>query len=237
MPLALQLMSRPMPELSLKDAREVLGVSSASTPAEVRQAFREAAKRAHPDKGGDEQAFRQVVDAYHRLQDPLSERFAQAPARPRPTPDPELEISPLVALQGGEVDHGLADGQRIRIVLPPGLRSGDKVRAGGVELCVYIRAVDGVLVRGDDIWMTVKVAPSVMKKGGRLTLETPFGRRLVWVDRKAAERGLVRMEGQGLPARGVRNRGHLFLRLAAAQGIADSAAMALLRRFAAAWAA
>lgn len=230
-------MIRAASDLTLKMARELLGVSSASTPAEVRRAFRAAAKRAHPDTGGDDRAFRQVVDAYQRLQDPLDKRLVQAPVRRRPTPDPELEISPLVAMEGGEVDHRMPDDRRIRISLPPGLRSGDKVRAGGGELCVYIRAHNGVLVRGDDVWMTVKVAPGVLKKGGRVTLETPFGRRIVWIDRKAADRGLVRLEGQGLPARGRRARGHLFLRLAATAGMADSAALALLRRFAAAWAA
>ncbi|TAJ72346.1 MAG: molecular chaperone DnaJ [Phenylobacterium sp.] len=230
-------MTRPAPELSLKYARELLGVSSASTPAEVRRAFREAAKRAHPDAGGDEDHFRQVVDAYQRLQDPLGERFVQAPARARPTPEPDLEITPQLALEGGDVDHRLPDGQLIRISLPPGLRSGDKVRAAGSELCVYIRAHDGVLVRGDDLWMTAKVAPGLLKKGGRITLETPIGRRSVWIDSKAAERGLVRVEGEGLPASGRRPAGHLFVRLTATAGLADSAALALLRRFAAAWAA
>ena len=230
-------MSLTVAAMTLKDAREVLGVSSASTPAEVRQAFREAAKRAHPDAGGDERAFRQVVDAYQRLQDPLDERFVQPPVRPRATPDPDLEISPLLALQGGDVDHRMPDGQVIRISLPPGLRSGDKVRAGGTELCIYIRALDGVIVRGDDLWMTAKVPAGMIRKGGRITVETPIGRRSVWIDRKAAERGLVRVEGQGLPARGRRPSGHLFIRLTATPGVADSAALALLRRFAAAWAA
>ncbi len=229
-------MTRAASDLTLKTAREVLGVSSASTPTEVRRAFREAAKRAHPDTGGDEQAFRQIVAAYNRLQDPLDERLVQAPTRRRPVPVPELEISPLVAMEGGEVDHRMSDGRLIRIDLPPGLRPGDKVRAGGAELSVYIRTHDGVLVRGDDIWMTVKVSQGIAKKGGRVTFETPFGRRIVWIDRKAAERGLVRLEGQGLPARGNRARGHLFLRLASTAGVADSAALALLRRFAAAWA-
>lgn len=230
-------MTRAASDLTLKSAREVLGVSSAATPAEIRRAFRAAAKRAHPDTGGDERAFRQVVEAYQRLQDPLDERMVHAPIRPRRTPEPELEITPQVAMDGGEVDHRMPDGRMIRIALPAGLRSADKVRAGGGELCVYIRAHDGVIVRGDDVWMSVKVTPGVLRKGGRVTLETPFGRRIVWIDRKAAERGLVRLEGQGLPARGKRGGGHLFLRLAATTGLADSAALALLRRFAAAWAA
>jgi curved DNA-binding protein len=235
--LVFRVMGRHVPQMTLKDAREVLGVSSASTPCEIRQAFREAAKRAHPDAGGDEGAFHQLVDAYNRLQDPLSETFVQAPLRPKASPDPDLEISPRIALEGGEVDHRLPDGSMIRITLPPGLRSGDKVVAGEVELCVYIRAQDGVIVRGDDLWMTAKVAPSLLKKGGRITLETPLGARSVWIDRKAAERGLVRVEGDGLPARGRRAEGHLFVRLSAAPGLADSAALSLLRRFAAAWAA
>jgi curved DNA-binding protein len=104
-------------------------------------------------------------------------------------------------------------------------------------LKLYVRAQEGVLVRGDDIWMTVKVSAATLKKGGRVSLETPLGRRTVWINRKAAERGLVRLEGQGLPARGRHPCGHLFLRLAAASTGADSAALALLRRFAAAWAA
>jgi curved DNA-binding protein len=224
-----------MPEMSLKDAREVLGVTSAATPAEVRQAFREAARRAHPDAGGDAGAFRQVVDAYQRLQDP--DRFVAPPVRQRPTPEPDLEITPRLALEGGDVDHRFPDGRVIRISLPAGLRSGDKVLADGAELCVYIRAHDGVLVRGDDLWLTAKVSAATLKKGGRITLDTPLGRRSVWVDRRAAERGLVRVEGEGLPARGRRAQGHLFVRLTAAPGLADSAALALLRRFAAAWAA
>jgi curved DNA-binding protein len=224
-------------DMTLKHAREVLGVTADATPAEVRQAFRDAAKRAHPDAGGDEGAFRQVVNAFHRLQDPLDDRFTATPVRPRATPDPDLEISPTLALEGGDIDHRMPDGKLIRITLPAGLRSGDKVRAGGAELCVYIRAHEGVIVRGDDLWMTVKVAPSLLRKGGRISLETPIGRRSVWIDRKAAERGLVRVEDQGLPARGKRSAGHLYVRLTATQGMADSAALALLRRFAAAWAA
>jgi curved DNA-binding protein len=222
--------------MNLRMAREVLGVTSESTPDEVRLAFRSAAKRAHPDSGGDEGAFQQVVEAYRCLQDPTEPPPSEARLRRRSTVEPDLEITPRIALEGGDVDHRLPDNRLIRITLPPGLRSGDKVRAGGVELGVYIRAEDGVLVRGDDVWMTLKVSPSVLRKGGRLSVDTPLGRRRVWVDRKAAERGLLRIEGEGLPAKGRRPRGHLFLRLTSASGLAESAALGVLRRFAANWA-
>ena len=62
-------------------------------------------------------------------------------------------------------------------------------------------------------------------------------RRLVWINRKAGSRGLVRMVGQGLPARAGHGQGHLFLRLSPQADTIDSAARTLLRRFAAAWAA
>jgi len=61
---------------------------------------------------------------------------------------------------------------------------------------------------------------------------------VIWVTKKAGERGLIRLEGQGLPARGRWREGHLFLRLTPlTDSKVDSAARTLLRRFTAAWAA
>src|SRR5258705_6264725 len=129
------------PPISLRAAREVLGVGPLAGAGELRRAFREAAKRAHPDRpGGGAERFRQVVAAYHRLQglQPAAERIIQPPA-PRPPEPGVLTIGPLVALRGGSVEHRLPDGRRVRLGLPAGLRSGDTVRAGGCELHVVLR--------------------------------------------------------------------------------------------------
>jgi curved DNA-binding protein len=226
--------------ISLKVAREALGVGPFFTAGELRRAFRDAAKRAHPDRpGGGAERFRQVVEAYHRLQaaQPGAERIIQPPAA-RPPEPAVLRIDPLVALRGGAAELRLADGRRLRIRLPPGLRSGDTVRAGGVELTVVLYGAPEMLVRGDDLWLTAAVPPRLLEAGGRVAIDTPLGRRVVWLTKKAGERKLVRLVGQGLPARGAHRQGHLFLRLAPARpGQADSAARALLRRFTAAWAA
>lgn len=226
--------------ISLKAAREVLGVGPFFSPGELRRAFREAAKRAHPDRaGGGGERFRQVVEAYHRLQaaQAAPDRIIQPPA-PRPPAPTELRIDPLIALRGGSADHVLADGRRVKVKLPPGLRSGDTVRVGGSELAVVLSGAPEMLVRGDDLWINASVAPRLLAEGGRVAVETPLGRRVVWLTKKAGERKLVRLQGQGLPARGPHRQGHLFLRLAPAKpGQTDSAARALLRRFAAAWAA
>jgi len=233
--------------ISLKAAREALGVGPFCSPADLRRAFRDAAKAAHPDRaGGGAERFRQVVAAYHRLQAiqaaVAATRIIQPPVPRPPIPQPSgpavLRIDPLTALSGGQADHRLADGRLIRILLPPGLRAGDTVRAGEAELPVVLVATPGLLVRGDDLWMDATVAPDALAEGGRVAVDTPLGRRIVWLTTKAGERKLVRLVGQGLPARGRHRQGHLFLRLAPTPaGQTDSAARALLRRFTAAWAA
>lgn len=224
-------------------AREVLGVSANAAAAEVRRAFRSAAKQVHPDRpGGDAARFREVVEAYHLLQSASAEparaapRFRAAAARVRPrSAEPVLAISPGVALCGGEVEHELGDGRRVRLRLPAGLRAGDKVRADGTELEVVVRGDGQTVVRGDDVWIIAKISPRLLAEGGRLCLETALGRRVVWITPKAVEEGLIRLQGQGLPARGRRRQGHLFVRL-----IPDPAAESAgdrRRRFAAEWAA
>jgi curved DNA-binding protein len=230
-------MSRDL-TITLSQAREVLGVRPFATPGELRRAFREAAKLAHPDRvGGGGDRFREVVAAYHRLlYAPVGDIPIQ-PLTPRAEPPGVLAITPLLALRGGSISHRLADGRTVRIRLPAGLRAGDTVRAGGAALSVAISGDTAMLVRGDDLWMSVTVAPRTLVEGGRIALETPLGRRIVWVTKKAGERGLVRVVNQGLPARGAHTQGHLFVRLAAKRGQADSAARTLLRRFTAAWAA
>jgi curved DNA-binding protein len=225
------------PTITLSRARELLGVGPFAAPGEVRRAFREAAKLAHPDRpGGGAQQFREVVAAYHRLgYAPVADRVISPP--PRAEPPGVLAISPLVALQGGEASHRLSDGRTIRVRAPAGLRTGDTVRAAGASLTVAITSDAAMIVRGDDLWVSVSVDPRTLVEGGRIALETPVGRRIVWVTKKAGERGLVRVVGQGLPARGSHPQGHLFVRLAARRGDADSAARVMLRRFTAAWAA
>jgi curved DNA-binding protein len=226
--------------ISRKDARALLGVAAGAGEGDLRRAFREAAKTAHPDRpGGCADRFRQVVEAYHLLtaQPKTDDRFFQPPSAAPVSLADLLAISPLTAMNGGEVLHAFKDGRQIRLTLPAGLRAGDRVRADAIELEVVIRREGALLVRGGDLWMSLDVEKSVLEKGGRIAVDTPLGRRIVWINKQAGERGLVRLVGQGLPARAGHAQGHLFLRLTPQATSIDSAARALLRRFAAAWAA
>jgi hypothetical protein len=49
------------------DAAAVLGVQPGATADEIHAAYRQAARRAHPDTGGDEASFRRVTEAYESL--------------------------------------------------------------------------------------------------------------------------------------------------------------------------
>lgn len=48
---------------------EVLGVTKESTQDEIKKAYREMAKKYHPDRGGDEVKFKEVSEAYETLSD------------------------------------------------------------------------------------------------------------------------------------------------------------------------
>lgn len=214
-------------------ARTLLGVAPGADEHALRKAFRTAAKQAHPDRpGGDAARFRAVLDAYHHLRDAPAAVPVRAEAHLAP-----VTIDPAMALSGGAVD-AWALGRQLRLTLPPGMRAGDKVRAGSAMFRICISAADNIQIRGDDLWMTCTVEQDIIDQGGRVSIETPLGRRIVWVTERAGQRGLVRIAGQGLPARGSHPKGDLFLRLEPAAAAApESAARTLLRRFAAAWAA
>jgi curved DNA-binding protein len=52
------------------DYYETLGVNHASTPNEVKKAYRKLASKHHPDKGGDPEQFKKIQEAYETLSDP-----------------------------------------------------------------------------------------------------------------------------------------------------------------------
>lgn len=224
-------------KLTADQARAILGLAPDAEPQAVIGAFRAAAKDAHPDRpGGDAARFREVLGAYRLLQS-LSRLPVPVPAPNAADLAAYVEIAPLVALRGGEAEATLADGRALRLRVPPGVRHGERLNAAGAMVVVRLHSDAAMQVRGSDLWVTAEVAAGLLDGGGRVSVETPLGPKVLWISRKIAERGLVRLEGQGLPPRDGHPQGSLFIRLVPDTGLPESPARAQLRKFAAAWAA
>lgn len=55
--------------MAKRDYYEVLGVNRDASPDEIKKAFRRAATQHHPDRGGDEEKFKEINEAYEVLKD------------------------------------------------------------------------------------------------------------------------------------------------------------------------
>jgi len=53
-----------------KDYYKILNINSESSQDEIKKAFRSLSKKHHPDKGGDENTFKEMSEAYDTLSDP-----------------------------------------------------------------------------------------------------------------------------------------------------------------------
>lgn len=61
--------------MSSTDLYGLLGVSRDASPAEIRKAYFNKARDAHPDKGGDKEAFQRLQEAHSVLSDPEQRAF------------------------------------------------------------------------------------------------------------------------------------------------------------------
>jgi molecular chaperone DnaJ len=55
--------------MSKRDYYDVLGIKKGASSDEIKKSYRKLAKEYHPDKGGDEQKFKEISEAYETLSD------------------------------------------------------------------------------------------------------------------------------------------------------------------------
>lgn len=54
----------------MKDYYQTLGIARTAAPEEIKKAYRRLAAQHHPDRGGDEEEFKKINEAYDTLKDP-----------------------------------------------------------------------------------------------------------------------------------------------------------------------
>ena len=232
-------MTAPGP--SLNEAFAVLGLHGPADQGAVARAFRMAVKSARPDlPGGDADRFRRVIAAYRLIQSRGVRPAALAAPVQRPAALPVVGLTPLQALTGAQTGLRFGDRQ-LRVHAPAGMRTGEHLRLRGAAtdgadlyLPVLIRPADGLAALGDDLFMSWPVPPRLLSDGGRVEIETHAGVRGAWVAPGLTDPVRLRLRGLGLPARGARPEGHLFVSLKPSED-APSAAEDLLARFARVW--
>ena len=140
-------------------ARAILKLAAGDPPSSWRAAYQREAKAAHPDRGGDSERMRLVIEAYRFLKttdlsarEPRPEpkpRPQPRPSRPKPPPkpearaepeaqaepppqkhDPTLKISIVEAFRGAERTVRIKSGQKFKVRVPSGLQTGDVLRFG-----------------------------------------------------------------------------------------------------------
>jgi len=238
------MISRSQSEItSITQALAILGLSDRVPDADLAIAFRAAAKASYPGReGGDDIRFRQVISAWRLLQaqgmDASPQRKAARPVLPPPPAD-ILRMTVRQALTGGRVDVVVA-GRRLRVHVPAGVRTGDRIRLKGAAamhlpyLPVVIEREDELSAVGADLHMTWTVPERSFRTGGRIKVLTHAGLRPVWVAPGQVDPLRVRLRDLGLPSRGTRPAGHLFITLIPCRETV-SEAEASLARFSRAW--
>lgn len=223
---------------SIHQAYALLGLTGPADADVVAAAFRTTIKAARPDlEGGDAERFRQTIAAWRLIQSQAVPLALSAPAKAPPAP-PVVGITPAQALAGGMSRVRVA-GRDLRVRVPAGVRTGEHLRlkAAGTSgedlyLPVVIRGADGMHAVGDDLHMRWPISHRLVEDGGRLEIETHAGVRSAWI---VADQPLcLRLKNLGLPPRGARPQGHLFVTLDPCDD-APSAAEDLLARFTRVW--
>jgi hypothetical protein len=103
------------------DPFAILGVAPGAADRELSAAYRELAKRWHPDRGGGEEAARRMAEinaAYDLLRATEQHATAPRPAAPAPEPHGDWLAGPLRRALGSELVEALGAEEMVRLVCP-----------------------------------------------------------------------------------------------------------------------
>lgn len=210
-----------------KDLYDILGVSSSANAEEIKRAYRDLAKRFHPDRTGGDKAketrFKEISAAYGVLSDPDQRARYDASRRggvPFEWPPAGGAANPF---RGGGFPglddlfaqvFGGAGGGRVVVEEWGGMpRHGRRPRTNGSAHGApprrppaeeTVRAPDGteLLRRGEDLYVDVGLSFEEAVLGARVEVPTLDGRVTVTIPPGTSSGKKLRLRGKGLHGRG-----------------------------------
>lgn len=164
----------------------------------------------------------------------FGERFGfgrrRAPSGPRKGQDAQGEapVDFLDVVRGGKVTLQFEGKGALNVTIPPGAEDGTKIRlagqgapspnggaAGDLFVTLRVRPHPYFTRKGSDVYVDLPVTVPELLRGGSIQVPTPDGAATVKVPPRSANGGKLRLRGKGATKRGSKERGDLYVTLAA----------------------
>jgi DnaJ-class molecular chaperone len=232
-----------------KDVYAILGVKETASADEIKKAYRELAKKYHPDRtGGDkakEQRFKEISAAYEVLSEPKRRQQYDAMRRGgfRPGPGGAPDFSAFDGIDGIEELFGSIFGfggaRKGRVVYESRPLSGFGGFAGFASdftapppvVEKTVRTPDGreLTRKGDDVHGDLEVTIDEAVLGAKVALGTLDGRATVTIPPGTSSGRRLRLRGKGVGGRGDH---YVTVKIVVPERV-DQRAAELIREFAA----
>jgi len=147
------------------------------------------------------------------------DRGQAQPGRARSQEHP-VEVTLEEAFRGTTRTLSFADGKRLEVKVPAGVRTGSRVRLAGkgarggdLYLKVTVKPHPNFERRGDDLYVGVSVPLTVAMLGGEAQVPTLKGKVALKVPPETQNGRTFRLAGQGMPHLGKPSRGDLMAKI------------------------
>lgn len=225
----------PASAAPVDDYYSILGVDRTASVKDIRVAYRRKAMKVHPDKGGDEETFKALVNAYEVLSDPEKrnnyDRFGTATPTHhssgssfadlfgsfRPPAIYQLTLSLEDMFHGKKLTLAL-DGKRIDLAIPAGCPVGLRLRADHMVFIVAEKPHPSFTRKNADLLAELEISLSEALSGFSKVIQMVDGQTMRLrspKDHICSPGEVLAYDGLGMPLPPPgQGRGRLYIRLA-----------------------
>jgi hypothetical protein len=166
------------------DPYAVLGIRPGVPEREIAAAYREAAKRWHPDRAGNEgdERMAEINAAYDLIRAAAQHEAIPGPGRPSPNGRGDWLIAPLRLALGPELLEALNPGEEVRLVTPTSTWASPRAILAVTDRRLLWLLDDAPVARVHSLAFrnVAEIAHRVRRKHASLTIRALSGRRHVF---------------------------------------------------------